>query len=84
MAHAAKLAGRVVLHLCAGTAVSIYNSLSSAASITPVCCDRGGNGQTEWPVRRGCIHTAEEGLSEPVCQVTATPVSSRPLTVSEI
>lgn len=82
---AAKLAGRVGLHLCARTAVSVYNSLGAAASITPVCCDPGGNAQTEQPARGGCIHAAEEGLSEPVCQVTATPVSSHLLRdVSEI
>lgn len=58
MAHAAKPAGRVGLLLCACTAVSVYNSLGSAASITPACCDPGGKAQREQPVRGGCIHTA--------------------------
>lgn len=85
MAHRAKPAGSVGLHLCACTEVSSYNSLGTAASITPGCCDPGGNAQAEQPVRGGCFHAAEEGLSEPVCQVTATPVSRQFLRdVSEI
>lgn len=62
MARAAKLAGKVGLHLCAWTAVSIYNSLGTAASITPVCCDPGGNAQTERTVRGGWLRLSVSWL----------------------
>lgn len=68
MARAGKLALRVWLHLCACTAVSIYNSLGTAASITPVCCDPAGNALTEQPVTggRGSLQrtvTSQQGFS---------------------